>query len=136
MDENMKLILAEFAKINTKLDDIDARVTGLEAAVGKLDARVTGLETAVEKLDARMTDMETIIREAELDKVNTRLGMIDSKLDKLQDHYEKLDADVRVLSGETASGIYKFKHQIRKLEDQGETIVKVLEFRKLIPYRE
>ena len=77
MDENMKLILAEFAKINTKLDDIDARVTGLEAAVGKLDARVTGLETAVEKLDARMTDMETIIREAELDKVNTRLGMID-----------------------------------------------------------
>lgn len=136
MDENMKLILAEFAKVNTKLDDIDARVTGLEAAVGKLDARVTGLETAVEKLDARMTDMETIIREAELDKVNTRLGMIDSKLDKLQDHYEKLDADVRVLSGETASGFYKFKHQIRKLEDQGETIVKVLEFRKLIPCRE
>jgi len=122
MDENMKLIMAEFAKINTKLDDIDARVTGLE--------------TAVEKLDARMTDMETIIREAELDKVNTRLGMIDLKLDKLQDHYEKLDADVRVLSGETASGFYKFKHQIRKLEDQGETIVKVLEYRKLIPCRE
>lgn len=114
--------MAEFAKINTKLDDIDARVTGLE--------------TAVEKLDARMTDMETIIREAELDKVNTRLGMIDLKLDKLQDHYEKLDADVRVLSGETASGFYKFKHQIRKLEDQGETIVKVLEYRKLIPCRE
>ena len=29
MDENMKLIMAEFAKINTKLDNIDTRVTGL-----------------------------------------------------------------------------------------------------------
>ena len=129
MDENMKLIMAEFARINTKLDNIDTRVTGLETAVEKLDTRKTGLES-------RVTDVETIIREAELDKVNPRLGMIDLKLDKLQDHYEKLDADMRVLSGETASGFYKIKHQLRKLEDQGETIVKVLEFRNLIPLRE
>lgn len=129
MDENMKLIMAEFAKINTKLDNIDTRMTGLETAVEKLDTRMTGLES-------RVTDVETIIREAELDKVNTRLGMIDLKLDKLQDHYEKLDADVRVLSGETASGFYKIKHQLRKLEDQGEMIVRVLEFRNLIPLRE
>lgn len=30
MDENMKLIMAEFARINTNLDTLDARVTGLE----------------------------------------------------------------------------------------------------------
>lgn len=115
MDENMKLIMAEFARINTKLDNIDARVTGLE----------TG-----------MTDVESLIKEAEPDKANNRLGMIDLKLDKLQDSYEKLDADVRVLSGETASGFYRIKHQIRQLEDQGGTIIKVLEMRNLIPFRE
>lgn len=48
----------------------------------------------------------------------------------------KFSMEKAILSGETASGFYKFKHQIRKLEDQGETIVKVLEFRKLIPCRE
>lgn len=39
-------------------------------------------------------------------------------LDKIQDSYEKLDADMRVLSGETA-GFYRIRHQIRRLEDQG-----------------
>ena len=136
MDENMKLIMAEFAKINTKLDRIDERVTGLEKAVERLDERVTGLEETTSKLETRMTAVETIIKEAELDKVNSRLGMIELKIDKLQDHYEKLDADMRVLSGETASGFYKIKHQIRKLEDQGKTIVTVLEMRNLIPFRE
>lgn len=164
MDENMKLIMAEFAKINMKLDHIDERVTGLEKTVERLDTRVTSLEKVVGRLDervasleettskletrmtametrmaameTRMTAVETIIKEAELDQVNNRLGMIELKIDKLQDHYEKLDADMRVLSGETASGFYKIKHQIRKLEDQGKTIVTALEMRNLIPFRE
>ena len=59
MDENMKLIMAEFAKINTKLDRIDERVTGLEKAVERLDERVTGLEETTSKLETRMTAMET-----------------------------------------------------------------------------
>ncbi len=171
MDENVKLIMAEFAKVNTKLDNIDTRVSGLETrmtslekTVEKLDTKMSGLDTRMtslekmvekldtmmsgldtrmtslekttEKLGARLTDVETLIREAKLDKVSSRLGMLELKLDKLQDNYEKMDADVRVLSGETASGFYKIKHQLRQVEDQGRTIVKVLELRNLIPYRD
>lgn len=143
MDENMKLIMAEFARINTKLDNIDARMTGLETGMTDLETKMINLEASVDRLDARMTgletrmtDVESLIKEAEPDKANNRLGMIDLKLDKLQESYEKLDADVRVLSGETASGFYRIKHQIRQLEDQGGTIIKVLEMRNLIPFRE
>lgn len=31
MDANMKLIMADFAKLNTKIDVLDNRVSGLEA---------------------------------------------------------------------------------------------------------
>lgn len=129
MDENMKLIMAEFAKINTRLDQLDAKVTELDAKVTELDVKVT-------ELDTRLTNVEKIIKESELDKMNTRLGMMDLKLDKLQDNYERLDATMREISSEVANGFYKTKHQIKKLEDQGTTVVKILEYRELLPVRQ
>ena len=76
----------------------------------------------MEKLDARVTCLEAFIKEAELDK--------------LQDNYERLEADISTVSSDVKNGFYRVKHQIRRLEDQGATIVKVLEYRELIPLGE
>ncbi len=112
--------------METALADLDMRVTGLET-------KVTDLETKVTDLDTRVIGIEKIIKESELETVNTRLGMMDLKLDKLQDNYERLDLSMREISREVAGGFYKTKYQIRKLEDQGATIVKILEYRELLP---
>ncbi len=142
MDENMKLIMAEFAKLNdhlTKIDDrlekleermtgVEERLTNVETTVSKLDERLTSVETTVSKLDERMMNVET-----ELEQVHSKLGMLDLKADKAQDNYEKLEAYLLTIASDVKNGFYKNKHQFRKLEDQSNAIIKVLEFRALLP---
>lgn len=111
MDENMKLIMAEFAKLNERLTKIDDRMAKFEERLIKLEERMT----------------------AELEQVNSRLGMLELKADKAQDNYEKLEAYLLTIASDVKNGFYKNKHQFRKLEDQSNAIIKVLEFRSLIP---
>ena len=59
--------------------------------------------------------------------------MFEHKLDKLQDSHEGMDADIRTMSGEIASGFYKTKHPIRALDDQMETVIKVLDLKDSLP---
>lgn len=89
----MELIMAEFAKINTRLDQIDTRLSGLE----------------------------------------TKVANVETRLDKLQDNYERLDVNMREISGEAATGFYKTKHQMKKLEAQGVVVAKIFEYRELLP---
>lgn len=139
MDENMKLIMAEFAKLNERLTKIDDRMAKFEERLMKLEERVTSVETAVSDLNERMTNVETAVSSldermtAELEQVNSRLGMLELKADKAQDNYEKLEAYLLTIASDVKNGFYKNKHQFRKLEDQSNAIIKVLEFRSLIP---
>lgn len=138
MDENMKLIMAEFAKLNERLTKIDDRMAKFEERLMKLEERVTSVETAVSDLNERMTNVETAVSSldermtAELEQVNSRLGMLELKADKAQDNYEKLEAYLLTIASDVKNGFYKNKHQFRKLEDQSNAIIKVLEFRSLI----
>ena len=138
MDENMKLIMAEFAKLNERLTKIDDRMAKFEERLMKLEERVTSVETAVSDLNERMTNVETAVSSldermtAELEQVNSRLGMLELKADKAQDNYEKLEAYLLTIASDVKNGFYKNKHQFRKLEDQSNAIIKVVEFRSLI----
>ena len=51
MDENMKLIMAEFAKLNNRL-------TGIEDQITNLGERMTSLEERTTSLEERMTNLE------------------------------------------------------------------------------
>ncbi len=128
MDENMKLIMAEFAKLNNRL-------TGIEDQITNLGERMTSLEERTTSLEERMTSLEerTANIEEELIQVNSRLGMLELKADKSQDNYEKLEAYLLTIASDVKNGFYKSKHQFRLLEDQGNSIIKVLAYRELIP---
>lgn len=89
MDENMKLIMAEFAKINTKLDNLDTRVSKLETVLPELE--------------------------------------------EIKDCCERLDIDGRKIIAKVADGFYRTKHQIGDLVEQWETLIKVLEYQKILP---
>lgn len=121
MDENMKLIMAEFAKLNNRL-------TGIEDQITNLGERMTSLEERTTSLEERTANIEE-----ELIQVNSRLGMLELKADKSQDNYEKLEAYLLTIASDVKNGFYKSKHQFRLLEDQGNSIIKVLEYRELIP---
>ena len=107
MDENIKLILEEFAKLNE---------------------RMTSIETAVSKLDKRMAKTEE-----ELAQVNSRLGMFELNADKAQDNYEKLEACLLTVASDVKNGFYKSKHQFRLIEEQCNAIIKVLGYKGLVP---
>jgi chromosome segregation ATPase len=121
MDENMKLIMAEFAKLNNRL-------TGIEDQITNLGERMTSLEERTTSLEERTANIEE-----ELIQVNSRLGMLELKADKSQDNYEKLEAYLLTIASDVKNGFYKSKHQFRLLEDQGNSIIKVLAYRELIP---
>ena len=149
MDENMKLIMAEFAKLNNRLTGIEDQITNLGERMTSLEERTTSLEERMTNLEERMTSLEermtsveermtnleerTANIEEELIQVNSRLGMLELKADKSQDNYEKLEAYLLTIASDVKNGFYKSKHQFRLLEDQGNSIIKVLEYRELIP---
>ncbi len=149
MDENMKLIMAEFAKLNNRLTGIEDQITNLGERMTSLEERTTSLEERMTSLEERMTSVEermtrveerttsleerTANIEEELIQVNSRLGMLELKADKSQDNYEKLEAYLLTIASDVKNGFYKSKHQFRLLEDQGNSIIKVLEYRELIP---
>ncbi len=142
MDENMKLIMAEFAKLNNRLTGIEDQITNLGERMTSLEERTTSLEERMTNLEERMTSVEermtsleerTANIEEELIQVNSRLGMLELKADKSQDNYEKLEAYLLTIASDVKNGFYKSKHQFRLLEDQGNSIIKVLEYRELIP---
>lgn len=117
----MKLIMAEFAKLNNRL-------TGIEDQITNLGERMTSLEERTTSLEERTANIEE-----ELIQVNSRLGMLELKADKSQDNYEKLEAYLLTIASDVKNGFYKSKHQFRLLEDQGNSIIKVLAYRELIP---
>ena len=135
MDENMKLIMAEFAKLNNRLTGIEDQITNLGERMTSLEERTTSLEERMTNFEERMTSLEerTANIEEELIQVNSRLGMLELKADKSQDNYEKLEAYLLTIASDVKNGFYKSKHQFRLLEDQGNSIIKVLEYRELIP---
>ncbi len=156
MDENMKLIMAEFAKLNNRLTGIEDQITNLGERMTSLEERTTSLEERMTNLEERMTSVEermtsveermtsveerttsleerTANIEEELIQVNSRLGMLELKADKSQDNYEKLEAYLLTIASDVKNGFYKSKHQFRLLEDQGNSIIKVLAYRELIP---
>ncbi len=156
MDENMKLIMAEFAKLNNRLTGIEDQITNLGERMTSLEERTTSLEERMTNLEERMTSLEermtsvekrmtsveerttsleerTANIEEELIQVNSRLGMLELKADKSQDNYEKLEAYLLTIASDVKNGFYKSKHQFRLLEDQGNSIIKVLAYRELIP---
>ena len=59
MDENMKLIMAEFAKVNTRLDRIETRLSGLETKVANVETRLDKLQDNYERLDVSMREMSS-----------------------------------------------------------------------------
>ncbi len=156
MDENMKLIMAEFAKLNNRLTGIEDQITNLGERMTSLEERTTSLEERMTSVEERMTSVEermtsveermtsveerttsleerTANIEEELIQVNSRLGMLELKADKSQDNYEKLEAYLLTIASDVKNGFYKSKHQFRLLEDQGNSIIKVLAYRELIP---
>ncbi len=135
MDENMKLIMAEFAKLNNRLTGIEDQITNLGERMTSLEERTTSLEERMTSVEERTTSLEerTANIEEELIQVNSRLGMLELKADKSQDNYEKLEAYLLTIASDVKNGFYKSKHQFRLLEDQGNSIIKVLEYRELIP---
>ncbi len=149
MDENMKLIMAEFAKLNNRLTGIEDQITNLGERMTNLEERMTSVEERMTSVEERMTSVEermtsveerttsleerTANIEEELIQVNSRLGMLELKADKSQDNYEKLEAYLLTIASDVKNGFYKSKHQFRLLEDQGNSIIKVLEYRELIP---
>lgn len=107
MDENMKLIMAEFAKLNVRLIEIDDHISGLD---------------------------EQMVRvEEELKQVCSRLSMSELNADKAQDDYEKLEACLLTIASDVKNGFYKSKHQFHMIEEQGNAIIKVLGYKGLIP---
>ena len=135
MDENMKLIMAEFAKLNNRLTGIEDQITNLGERMTRLEERMTSLEERMTSVEERTTSLEerTANIEEELIQVNSRLGMLELKADKSQDNYEKLEAYLLTIASDVKNGFYKSKHQFRLLEDQGNSIIKVLAYRELIP---
>ncbi len=135
MDENMKLIMAEFAKLNNRLTGIEDQITNLGERMTSLEERTTSLEERMTSVEERTTSLEerTANIEEELIQVNSRLGMLELKADKSQDNYEKLEAYLLTIASDVKNGFYKSKHQFRLLEDQGNSIIKVLAYRELIP---
>lgn len=69
----------------------------------------------------------------DIKKLQDKQERFEYKLDELQDSHERMDADIRTMSGEIAGGFYKTKHQIRALDDQIETVIKVLELKDILP---
>ncbi len=128
MDENMKLIMAEFAKLNNRLTGIEDQITNLGERMTSVEERMTSVEERTTSLEERTANIEE-----ELIQVNSRLGMLELKADKSQDNYEKLEAYLLTIASDVKNGFYKSKHQFRLLEDQGNSIIKVLEYRELIP---
>ena len=59
MDENMKLIMAEFVKVNTRLDQIETRLSGLETKVANVETRLDKLQDNYERLDVSMREMSS-----------------------------------------------------------------------------
>ncbi len=96
---------------------------------------MTNLEERMTSVEERTTSLEerTANIEEELIQVNSRLGMLELKADKSQDNYEKLEAYLLTIASDVKNGFYKSKHQFRLLEDQGNSIIKVLAYRELIP---
>ncbi len=61
---------AEFRKINTRLDSMDARLDGMDARFDGIDAQLVGVRARLNSMDARLDKLE---EDAEItrDGVNT-----------------------------------------------------------------
>ncbi len=103
-------------------------MTSVEERMTSVEERMTSVEERTTSLEERTANIEE-----ELIQVNSRLGMLELKADKSQDNYEKLEAYLLTIASDVKNGFYKSKHQFRLLEDQGNSIIKVLEYRELIP---
>jgi len=102
-------VLAEFARLNTRLDGLEKRLDGFEERLNRLEKRFDGfdarLTTLEEKVDERLRETRPI-----WEGVLQRLAAIETALDTLNRQFKTMIRDM-----------FDLRSRIEKLEDEQPT---------------
>jgi len=95
-------VLAEFARLNTRLDGLDSRLSSLDAKLSSVETRLTTLE---EKVDVRLRETRPI-----WEGILQRLTQIEAALDTLNRQFRTMVRDA-----------FDLRSRVEKLEDERAT---------------
>jgi|GEM_PF-6384048 len=113
------MLLGIEQRLTGRIDDMDARLGGVEQHIGGMDARLGGVEQRIGGMDARLGGVEQHI-----DGMDERLGGVDQHIGSITQRLDGIASDVTLL---------KLKHEnevmpaIRQIADGHEQLVERLD---------